>query len=59
VHVAALAGLPKTVVSRAQEVLKELEQKSFENQAQESQTQLSVEKEEISVQKKTQLKLVF
>ncbi|MDP3372217.1 MAG: DNA mismatch repair protein MutS [Candidatus Paracaedibacteraceae bacterium] len=59
VHVAALAGLPKTVVNRAQEVLLVLEQKSLESQTQEHQKHVCIVKEEIPVQKKVQLKLIF
>lgn len=55
VHVAALAGLPKIVVKRAETVLKGLEQKSSRRQKQPG---ASDTKEEALEQKK-QLKLVF
>lgn len=59
VHVAALAGLPKTVVSRAQDVLLGLEQNRAENQGfQESRAHCSA-KEDVVIQKKVQLKLIF
>jgi DNA mismatch repair protein MutS len=55
VHVAALAGLPKTVVSRAETVLRGLEQKSSKKQKQPG----ASDKKEEAPEKKRQLKLVF
>ncbi|MES2253326.1 MAG: DNA mismatch repair protein MutS [Pseudomonadota bacterium] len=52
VHVAALAGLPKTVVKRAETVLRGLEQEKKANQA-------KLDKKEDVPEQKKQLKLVF
>ncbi|MDP5370356.1 MAG: hypothetical protein NWR39_02130, partial [Pseudomonadota bacterium] len=54
VHVAALAGLPKTVVSRAETVLRGLEKAKKDKQV-----KAEADKKEEAPEQKRQLKLVF